>query len=88
MRIFVVERMEHYHFDDTLRAKEIQENVTEMDLFLETLTKNKVELIPTVTGVAKKLMCKHCPYTELCWNEDYEGPEAIQLGNKSNNVST
>ena len=50
------------------------------DIFLETLTKNKVELIPRVTGVAKKLMCKHCPYTELCWNQDYEGPEAIRAG--------
>jgi hypothetical protein len=49
------------------------------DLFLEALSRNKVDLLPRLTGLAKKLKCKSCLFKERCWVSDGETMEAMRL---------
>jgi hypothetical protein len=50
--------------------------IKKRDLFLEALSRNKVDLLPRLTGLAKKLECKSCPFVERCWVSDGETMEA------------
>lgn len=65
--------------DDPLRKELKDEMIKKRDLFLEALSAKKVELIPRLTGKAKKLKCKSCPFIERCWVFDGETTEARQL---------
>ena len=53
--------------------------IKKRDLFLDALTTSRVESLPRLTGLAKKLKCKSCPFIERCWNSDGETTEAMQL---------
>jgi hypothetical protein len=53
--------------------------IKKRDLFLDALSTNKVESLPRLTGLAKKLKCKSCPFIERCWISDEETGKAMQL---------
>lgn len=65
--------------DDPLRQEIKEEMFRKRDLFLEALATNTVEILPRLTGFAKKLKCKRCPFFNRCWSEDGETIEAMQL---------
>jgi hypothetical protein len=44
--------------DSPLRQQLMDEMIKKRDLFLEALSRNKVDLLPRLTGLAKKLKCK------------------------------
>lgn len=65
-------------YDDPLREEIKEEILRKRDIFLEALKTNKVELLPRLTGLAKKLKCKRCSFMKKCWSEDSETIEAMQ----------
>ena len=70
--------------DDPLRQEIRDEIIKRRDLFLEALSNNKVDLLPRLTGLDKKIKCKWCPFMERCWGLESETPEAMQLETESN----
>jgi hypothetical protein len=65
--------------DDPLRQELKDEMIKKRDLFLDALSADKVESLPGLAGLAKKLKCKSCPFIEWCWISDGETAEAMQL---------
>lgn len=65
--------------DDPLRQQLKDEMIKKRDLFLEALFRSKVDLLPRLTGLAKKLKCKSCPFIERCWVSDGETMDAMRL---------
>jgi hypothetical protein len=65
--------------DDSLRQEIKDEIIKKRDLFLEALANNKVDILPRLTGLDKKVKCKWCPFMERCWISDEETAEAMQL---------
>jgi hypothetical protein len=69
--------------DDPLRQELKDEMVRKRDLFLQALSANKVELLPRLTGLSKKLKCRSCPFIKRCWVSDGETAEAKQLATET-----
>jgi hypothetical protein len=65
--------------DDPLRQQLKDEMIKKRDQFLEALSRSKVDLLPRLTGLAKKLKCRSCPFIERCWVSDGETVEATRL---------
>jgi hypothetical protein len=65
--------------NDPLRAELEQEMVIRKAVFLSALKTNDVEILPRVTGMAKRLKCKRCPFMTQCWTEDDETQEAMRM---------
>lgn len=59
-------------------ASQTDTSVGTSDLFLQALSANKVELLPRLTGLSKKLKCRSCPFIKRCWVSDGETAEAMQ----------
>jgi hypothetical protein len=70
--------------DDPLRQEIKDEMIKRRDIFLEALLTNRVELLPRLMGLDKKIKCKWCPFMEKCWGLDEETPEAMQLATELN----
>lgn len=70
--------------DDQLRQEIKQEMLARRDLFLEALATDTVEILPRLTGLAKKFKCRRCNFIEKCWGEDNETSAAIQMATEPN----
>jgi hypothetical protein len=72
--------------DDPLRQEIKDETIKKRDHFLDVLISNKVESLPRLTGLAKKLKSKFCPFIEKCWISDGGDSGSYTTGDRINSL--
>lgn len=73
--------------DDPLREELKDELMKRRDRFLEALQENRVDVLPRLVGIYKKLKCKRCCFLDQCFIKDDETVDAIKFGLKSSVIN-
>jgi hypothetical protein len=68
---------------DSIERQKIEAEMMEAKvLFLESLKSDNVAKLPRLTGPARYIKCRSCPYYDKCFNKSEQDQSAIEYVSK------